>query len=140
LLDLREPDVAQRRQLWEANQGRLDPQRLVFIDETWAKTNTTPLRGWAPRGRKLVARVSQGRRKTSTFLAALRCDRIHPPCVIDGPMNGERFRAYVEQLLAGELPTRSGSRSARSSAPSRHKNAPTISEAQATLQVRWIAL
>jgi hypothetical protein len=64
--------VARRRQRWKAYQGRLDPARLVFIDETWAKTNMTPLRGWALRGHKLVAKVPQGRWRTVTFLAALR--------------------------------------------------------------------
>jgi transposase len=76
---------------------------LVFIDETWAKTNMTRLRGWSPRGRKLLAKVPQGRWRTLTFLAALRCDRIDAPCVIDGPINGESFLAYIEQLLLPAL-------------------------------------
>jgi transposase len=80
-----------------------DPSRLVFIDETWAKTNMTPLRGWAPRGQKLVAKVPQRRWRTLTFLAALRCDRIAAPCVIDGPIDGESFLAYVEQILVPTL-------------------------------------
>jgi transposase len=58
--------------------------------------------GRAPRGQRLVAKVPQGRWRTLTFLAALRCDRIDAPCVIDGPINGESFLAYVEQVL---LPT-----------------------------------
>jgi transposase len=91
--------VARRR----AYQHRLDPTRLVFIDETSAKTNMTPLRGWAPRGKKLIARAPQGRWRTLTFLAALRCDRIDAPCVIDGPIDGESFRAYVEQMLVPTL-------------------------------------
>jgi len=76
---------------------------LVFIDETWTKTNMTRLRGWAPRGRRLVAKVPQGRWRTLTFLAALRQDRIAAPCVIDGPINGESFLAYVEQVLVPAL-------------------------------------
>jgi transposase len=95
--------VARRRQRWKAYQGRVDPARLVFIDETWAKTNMTPLRGWAPRGRRLVGKVPRGRWRTVTFLAALRCDRIDAPCVIDGPIDGESFRAYVEQVLVPTL-------------------------------------
>ena len=75
----------------------------MFIDETWAKTNMTRLRGWAPRGYKLVAKVPQGHWRTLTFLAALRCDRIDAPCVIDGPINGESFLAYVEQFLVPTL-------------------------------------
>ena len=75
----------------------------MFIDETWAKTNMTRLRGWAPKGERLVDRVPHGRWKTATFLAALRHDRIDAPCLFDGPINGERFRAYVEQFLTPTL-------------------------------------
>jgi transposase len=63
----------------------------------------TPLRGWAPRGRRLLGKVPQGRWRTVTFLAALRWDRITAPCVIDGPIDGESFRAYVEQVLVPTL-------------------------------------
>ena len=96
------PDVARRRLRWRTHQGQIDPRRLVFIDETWAKTNMAPLRGWGPRGERLIAKVPHGHWNTLTFLAALRCDRIDAPCVIDGPINGESFLAYVEQIL---LPT-----------------------------------
>jgi putative transposase len=75
----------------------------VFIDETWVKTNMTRLRGWAPRGERLVDKVPHGRWKTATFLAALRNDRIEAPCLFDGPINGERFLAYVEQFLVPTL-------------------------------------
>src|SRR3546814_2420264 len=61
-----------------------------------------PLRGWAPRGRRLNAKVPYGHWRTMTFLAALRCDRIDAPCVLDQPVNGQSFIAYVEQCL---LPT-----------------------------------
>jgi transposase len=97
------PDVARKRQRWKTHQGRLDPTRLVFIDETWAKTNMTRLRGWAPRGHKLQAKVPQRRWRTLTFLAALRCDRIDAPCVLDGPINGLSFLSYVEQILVPTL-------------------------------------
>src|SRR5438034_8115142 len=96
------PDVARRRLQWKKYQGRLDPRRLVFIDETWAKTNMTRRHGRSLRGRRLVAKVPHRRWRTLTFLAALRCDRIEAPCVIDGPINGTSFLAYVEQIL---LPT-----------------------------------
>jgi len=95
--------VARRREQWKKYQGRLDPKRLVFIDETWAKTNMTPIRGWAPRGEKLVARAPFGKWRTLTFLAALRHDRIDAPCVLDGPINGESFTAWVEQFLVPTL-------------------------------------
>jgi transposase len=59
--------------------------------------------GRAPRGQRLVAKVPQGRWRTLTFLAALRCNRLDAPCVIDGPINGESFLAYVEQVLVPTL-------------------------------------
>jgi transposase len=91
--------VARRRAQWIKYQGRIAPERLVFIDETWTKTNMAPLRGWARSGLRLKAKVPHGRWKTTTFLAALRRDRIEAPCVIEGPIDGESFRAYVEQIL-----------------------------------------
>jgi transposase len=97
------PDVARRRQRWKAHQGKVDPARLVFIDETWAKTNMTRLRGWAPCGAKLLAKVPHGHWQTLTFLAALRHDRIDAPLVLDGPINGESFLAWVEQMLVPTL-------------------------------------
>jgi hypothetical protein len=97
------PEVARRRAQWKKYQGLPDPARLVFIDETWAKTNMTRLRGWAPGGHKLVVKAPHGHWRTLTFLAALRHDRIDAPCVIDGPINGESFLAYVEQILVPVL-------------------------------------
>jgi transposase len=97
------PKIARRREQWKKYQGRLDPRRLVFVDETWAKTNMTPIRGWAPRGHNLVARAPFGKWRTLTFLAALRHDRIDAPCVLDGPINGLSFTAWVEQFLVPTL-------------------------------------
>ena len=95
--------MARRRAQWKRYQGRLDPSHLVFIDETWAKTNMTRTHGRCARGQRLVAKVPHGRWRTLTFLAALRHDRIGAPCVFDGPINGRSFLAYVEQWLAPEL-------------------------------------
>jgi len=95
--------VARRRAQWRKYQGRIDPARLVFIDETWVKTNMAPLRGWAPRGQRLMAKVPHGHWKTMTFLAALRQDRVDAPCMFDGPINGERFQLYVEKMLVRVL-------------------------------------
>jgi transposase len=61
-----------------------------------------PLRGWGPKGERLRGFAPQGHWRTLTFLGALRYDRLTAPCVFDGPINGECFRAYVEQQL---LPT-----------------------------------
>ena len=96
-------DIARRRQRWRSWQAHLDPRRLVFIDETWIKTNMAPLRGWGPKGERLRGFVPQGHWRTLTFLGALRCDRLTAPCVFDGPINGECFRAYVEQQLVPVL-------------------------------------
>jgi transposase len=75
----------------------------VFLDETWVKTNMAPVRGWGPRGKRLEAKVPFGHWKTMTFIAALRHDRIDAPWVIDGPINGDLFAAYVEKVLAPTL-------------------------------------
>ena len=97
------PDIARKRQRWKAHQHRIAPGRLVFIDETWVKTNMAPLRGWAPSGHRLAAHVPHGHWKTLTFIAALRADRIDAPWVIDGPINGELFALYVEKVLTPTL-------------------------------------
>ena len=75
----------------------------MFIDETWTKTNMAPLRGWAPRGERLKAAAPHGHWKTMTFLAALRRDRVEAPWLLDGPIDGESFRTYVEQVLVPTL-------------------------------------
>ena len=97
------PDVARRRAQWLKYRGRIDPSRLVFIDETWTRTNMAALRGWAPCGARLRASVPHGRWKTMTFLAALRRDRVEAPWLIDGPIDGASFRTYVEQVLVPTL-------------------------------------
>lgn len=102
--------MARRRAQWRKFKPRIEPSRLVFIDETpdrvrgrlWTKTNMAPLRGWAPRGQRLKAKAPHRRWKTMTFLAALRQDRVEAPWLIHGPINGERFLLYVEKVL---LPT-----------------------------------
>ena len=86
-----------------AYQGRIDPARLVFIDETWTKTNMAPLRGWAPCGQRLPGKAPHGRWKTMTFLAALRHDRVTAPWLIDGPIDGQSFLQYVEEVLVPTL-------------------------------------
>ncbi len=86
-----------------ARQGSIDPSRLVFIDETWTKTNMAPLRGWARRGLRIKAKVPHGHWKTMTFLAALRHDRVDAPWLLDGPINGDCFRLYVQKVLVPTL-------------------------------------
>ena len=96
-------DVARKRRRWRSWQGRLDPRRLVFIDETWIKTNMAPLRGWGPKGKRLRGFAPHGHWRTLTFLGALRHDRLTAPCVFDGPINGRSFLAYVRELLVPTL-------------------------------------
>lgn len=96
-------DVAEARRLWDEAKPKLDPQRLVFLDESWTKTNMTRLRGRAPRGQRLIGHAPWGHWKTTTFLAGLRHDQIVAPLVLDGPINGAAFRAYIQQFLAPTL-------------------------------------
>jgi hypothetical protein len=96
-------DVVRRRTRWQAHQGRVEARRLVFLDETWTTTHMARLRGWAKRGTRLVEPAPHGHWRTLTFIAALRHDRLEAPCVFDGPINGRRFLAYVEQCLVPVL-------------------------------------
>ena len=91
--------MAQARDEWRASQGELNPERLVFIDETGAATDMARRYGRCPRGQRLVSSVPWGHWKTTTFVAALRVGEIAAPCVFDGPMDGPSFRAYVEQFV-----------------------------------------
>jgi transposase len=81
----------------------LDPEHLVFIDETWASTKMTRSRGRSPRGQRLVMPVPHGHWKTTTFVAALRIGELTAPTVVDGAINGELFEAYVRQQLVPTL-------------------------------------
>jgi transposase len=97
------PDVAKARAEWRENQPKLDAGRLIFIDETWTKTNMIRLYGWAEVGHRLVDAVPHGHWNTSTFIAGLRQDGLVAPCVFNGAINGELFLAYVEQVLVPTL-------------------------------------
>lgn len=97
------PDVAAARTLWRANQSGLDPERLVFIDETGTTTSMGRLRGWCERGERLIGKLPNGHWKISTFVAGLTTQGIIAPFVIDKPMNAEIFRAWLEQCLVPAL-------------------------------------
>jgi transposase len=97
------PDVAARRRTWRAAQPFIDPDKLVFIDETGASTKMTRLYGRAPRGQRLLSSAPFGHWKTTTFVAALRRTGLTAPLVLDGPMTGPAFLAYVEQFLVPTL-------------------------------------
>ncbi len=95
--------MAAAREAWFAAQPDLDPERLIFIDETGLNTRMARLRGRCPKGERLVASIPHGHWRTTTFVAGLRLDGIDAPMVIDGPMNGETFLTYVKQLLVPTL-------------------------------------
>jgi transposase len=84
-------------------QKNLDIRKLVFIDETWASTAMTPRYGRCEKGKRLIAFAPGGHWKTTTFIAALRHDCVTAPSVFDGPINGESFLAYIEQVLVPTL-------------------------------------
>jgi transposase len=96
-------DVVRARRKWIREQGLLDPAKLVFIDETSVNTHMVRLYGRGPSGVRLVDHVPFGQWETLTFVSALRHDGMVAPMLIEGPMNGELFRAYVEQCLAPTL-------------------------------------
>ena len=92
-----------KRRCWQRQQRKLDPDCLVFLDETWAKTNMTRLRGRSPIGTRLVEHVPHGHWKTTTFLAAIRASGWVAPLVIDGAINGKLFLSWVQQHLVKTL-------------------------------------
>jgi len=96
-------DIAEARRLWSELQAKLDVRRLIFVDETWTKTNMARLYGRAPRGQRVIGRVPHGHWHTNTFLAGLRHDRIVAPLLLEGAIDGATFRAWVEQFLAPTL-------------------------------------
>ena len=97
------PDVLKRRAEWFDGQLDLDPERLVFIDETWASTNMARRHGRCRRGERLRSSVPHGHWKTTTLVAGLRRTGMVAPMVLDGPINRDAFVAYVRQMLVPGL-------------------------------------
>jgi transposase len=95
--------VAAERAAWKASQPEIDIYRLVFIDETGASTKMARLYGRSPSGQRCVAALPHGHWKTTTFVGALRANGITAPMVLDGPMDGLAFEAYVTQVLVPTL-------------------------------------
>ena len=91
------------RRAWIDTQPTLDITTLVFVDETGASTNMTRARGRAPQGERCIAAVPHGHWKTTTFVAGLRYNDITAPMVLDGPMDGPAFLAYVQHCLGPTL-------------------------------------
>lgn len=96
-------EIKLRRKHWKSYQHRISPERLVFIDETWVKTNMIKMYGRSKKGRRLLAKAPHGHRKTLTFIGALRSDGIKAPCVFDQPINGVSFLAWVKESLVPTL-------------------------------------
>nr|AAD03946.1 transposase, fusion orf777 and orf780 [Novosphingobium aromaticivorans] len=97
------PDVLKQRHHWFDGQIDLEPERLVFIDETWTATNMTRSHGRCAKGERLRMGYPHGHRKTTTLVAGLRMTGMVAPMVLDGPINGDWFEAYVAQVLVPEL-------------------------------------
>jgi transposase len=96
-------DVALAREVWKRDQAALDPDKIVFIDETGTNTAMTRLRGRCKRGKRLIGRAPHGYWKTTTFVAGLRNNAITAPYVFDRPMNGDIFLAWLEKCLIPTL-------------------------------------
>ena len=95
--------MAAERAAWKASQPETDIHRLVFIDETGASTKMARLYGRSPCGQRCVAALPHGHWKTTTFVGALRATGMTAPMVLDGPMDGPAFEAYVTQVLVPTL-------------------------------------
>ena len=92
-----------QREAWHASQPAIDPNRVVFIDETWAKTNMTRRYGRSTLGTRLVEKAPCGRWQITTFLGALRATGFVAPLTVEGAINGDVFRAWVQQHLVPTL-------------------------------------
>jgi hypothetical protein len=97
------PDIARARQRWQSRQGRLDSARLVFLDESGAKTHMTRLGGWAPRGERVHASAPAGRWQSTTMLSSIRLDGSTTCMTIPGATDTEVFRSYVREVLCPTL-------------------------------------
>ncbi len=95
--------MVQKRYLWKRSKEQIDARRLIFIDETWAKTNMTRMRGRAARNERLIDKSPHGHWQTTTLIAALGIGGILCSMVVDGAVNGDIFEAFVERVLVAEL-------------------------------------
>lgn len=97
------PDIRMRRVRWAKALKSVEHRRLLFIDESGAKTNMTRLYGRAPRGQRIPDRVPNGRWQTVTMLAAMGRNGTQAPFILDGPMDGEAFAIWAAEVLGPTL-------------------------------------
>jgi hypothetical protein len=95
--------VVEKRHRRRAAQEHIPPDKVVFIDGTWAKTNLTRTDGRSPLGTRMLAKVPAGRWQTTTFQGAMRDEGFIPPLTVERAINGPLFLAWVEQCLAPAL-------------------------------------
>ena len=96
-------DVVLKRADWRSSQETVDPERLVFLDESSLKTDLTRLRGWAEGGERLIEAVPGGKWNTNTLVQAIALDGTRAAMVLDGPINGDSFAGFCDWLLAPSL-------------------------------------
>ncbi len=95
--------MKEAREAWFDLQPEFAPEHLIFIDESGLSTNMARMRGWSRKGERCKAAIPHGHWKTITFVGGLTLNGFIAPMLIDGPMDGECFRAWIEQMLAPAL-------------------------------------
>ncbi|HQH73085.1 MAG TPA: IS630 family transposase [bacterium] len=101
--ELNRRDIKEARANWKEKASRISQRRLLFIDESGAKTNMTRLYGRAPRGKRVYDHVPNGRWNTTTMISAVGRNGTQAPWVLDGPMDGAAFEIWVKHVLAPTL-------------------------------------
>jgi transposase len=96
------PDVQKKRRSFRRKVKQIEPQRLIFVDETGVTTAMTPAYAWAPRGERAYA-SAPGAWESVTVIAAMGLDGVRAPLIVPGAANAATFESYVEQVLVPAL-------------------------------------
>jgi len=91
------------RSVWRAELGRIDAERLVFVDEMGAHTSLAPLYAYAPVGERAFFEIPRNRGKNTTLLTSLHAEGIGPSMAVEGATTSRVFETYVERVLAPAL-------------------------------------
>jgi transposase len=91
------------RSLWRVEVGRIDPERLVFVDEMGTHTSLAPLYAYAPVGQRAFFEIPRNRGKNTTLLASLHQGGMGPSMAVGGATTARVFETYVERVLAPSL-------------------------------------